>query len=221
MRFRLNHSLHVRRLIARSCVAPLDNKRLTLPRLEFPACLLGARLLSKLASVIGSSPPCFSLCCGWIKGKGRWKQFVENRVLEIRRLTDVENWSHISGLEYPADLVSRGSTLNRLLSSAIWKCGPTWLSADSSSCPVGASDAFDPCVEEMAEPANVMQVHICDSAQQNLWKVEDFSSLTHLLAVVVWVRRFIFNSKNPNLRKTGDLCFFKLKEAKRICIERD
>ena len=230
VRFRLNNELCVRRLMARSRLAPLRNKHLTLPRLELLGCLIGARLCHKVRSVLGSSLSYFCwtdsmICCGWIKGKTKWKQFVQNRVLEIRRITGKDNWRHIPGLENPADLVSRGSSLVRLLESQLWRCGPSWLSTDDAlKLAYSHATTSSPSVKEEAEPepSTVLELQTSASAKEpNLWNAKDFSSWLHLLSTVGWVKRFIYNLKNPQARKSGDLSFSELQEAKRTCIEVD
>ena len=56
-----------------------------------------------------------------------WKQFVQNRVVEIRKLLPVECWNHCPGAENPADLPSRGADVSELVSSSVWMNGPNWL----------------------------------------------------------------------------------------------
>ena len=51
-----------------------------------------------------------ALC--WFKGVTKqWKQFVENRIQEIRRLVPVNCWRHCHSGDNPADIPSRGSGL--------------------------------------------------------------------------------------------------------------
>ena len=41
----------------------------------------------------------------WISGEGReWKQFVQNRMIEIRRLVPHVRWRHCPGTQNPADI---------------------------------------------------------------------------------------------------------------------
>ena len=64
----------------------------------------------------------------WIQGTSKeFKQFVENRVAEIRELSDVEGWRHVPGKSNPADLPSRGVRLEDLADNSLWWNGPTWL----------------------------------------------------------------------------------------------
>ena len=58
-----------------------------------------------------------------------WKQFVNNRVAEIRQLLPSEVWAHAPGMENPADLASRGVNPLSLASDALWWNGSTWISS--------------------------------------------------------------------------------------------
>ena len=56
-----------------------------------------------------------------------WRQFVQNRVNQIRSLTPVDAWAHCPGAENPADIPSRGMSLPVLLKESRWINGPAWL----------------------------------------------------------------------------------------------
>ena len=75
-------------------------------------------------------PSCFTdskVALFWIRGCEReWNQFVENHVREIRRLTPVAQWMHCPGVDNPADLPSRESDLDELVSNQLWLHGPKW-----------------------------------------------------------------------------------------------
>ncbi|GIY00956.1 hypothetical protein CEXT_605991 [Caerostris extrusa] len=79
-------------LQARSRVAPLKN--ITIVRLELLACCIGARLADTVkkdlkledVDVFYWSDSMDAL--HWIKKEGPWKTFVENRVKEIRKLSE-------------------------------------------------------------------------------------------------------------------------------------
>ncbi|XP_055936577.1 uncharacterized protein LOC129966192 [Argiope bruennichi] len=124
---------------ARNRVAPL--KKISIPRLELLSCTIGARLAKATISELGlENIPIFYWSDSmnalyWIKRNENWATFVYNRVLEIRKLTNPEDWRHISGTLNPADLPSRGSNAEELVKSLWWK-GPNWLRMPIEDWPV-------------------------------------------------------------------------------------
>lgn len=40
----------------------------------------------------------------WIRNQREWKQYFKNRVNEILRKTEMENWRHCPGKDNPTDL---------------------------------------------------------------------------------------------------------------------
>ena len=53
-----------------------------------------------------------TLC--WIRNERPWKQYVQHRVDEIRKLTSKNDWRHCPGKQNPADLPSRGVNAKEL-----------------------------------------------------------------------------------------------------------
>ena len=89
----------------------------TIPRLELLAALILARLLSNTMQSLQpeqkfEKATCYTdskIVLYWIKGYDKeWKQFVKNRVREIRTLIPAQCWYHCRGDLNPADLQSRG-----------------------------------------------------------------------------------------------------------------
>ena len=96
-----------------SCSPELTNYS----RLELLAALLLARLLSNTMQALQpeqklNKTSCYTdskIVLYWIRGNDKeWKQFVENRVREIRTLIPAKCWHHCCGDLNPADLPSRG-----------------------------------------------------------------------------------------------------------------
>ena len=93
----------------KTCVAPL--KRQTIPVLEFLGAMILACLVDRILSCLIGNPEIycwtdsFAVLC-WIKNKKTWKQYVQHRVAEIRRLTNQDVWIVCPSPENPADVAS-------------------------------------------------------------------------------------------------------------------
>lgn len=63
----------------------------------------------------------------WIHSSAqKWKPFVANRVTEIQSLTKPQSWSHCNGKHNPADLPTRGQTVENLIDKPLWWNGPNF-----------------------------------------------------------------------------------------------
>jgi len=96
-------------------------KKVTLPRLQLLAALVGARLLHYFcqATCIDITEATLwsdsTVALGWIcQDPNRWKTFVCNRVTEIQSYMTPSQWRHCPGKDNPADLLSRGVTAEQL-----------------------------------------------------------------------------------------------------------
>ena len=92
--------------------------KVTLPRLELIAALVGARLLNYVCRETGYDVTGTTLwsdstvALGWIRNDpNSWKIFVGNRVTEIHTYTTPSEWKYCPGEDNPADYLSRGLTL--------------------------------------------------------------------------------------------------------------
>ncbi|GBN07236.1 hypothetical protein AVEN_16006-1, partial [Araneus ventricosus] len=123
---------------SKSRVSPL--KRLTIPRLELLACLLGARFAKYTVEALDIPLKALTFwsdsttAISWIQRNDKWGTFVGNRVKEILSITESSQWSYIPGKLNPADLASRGCTPQQLLRSRWWE-GPAFLKAPPESWP--------------------------------------------------------------------------------------
>ncbi|CAB3991675.1 Hypothetical predicted protein [Paramuricea clavata] len=102
---------------SKSKVTPIGGE--TIPRLELLSGLVLARLMShvrrkyKIDRVV-----CWldsEIALWWITGTGKeYKLFIQNRVVEIRKLIDPKSWRHVPTDQNPADVLSRGSLASEL-----------------------------------------------------------------------------------------------------------
>lgn len=123
---------------SKSRVATL--KRMTLPQLELMGAVIAARLGSTLTKALQLNKTQLRLWTDsmivlhWIRSSAsKWKQFVANRVTEIQSLTDPQSWSHCKGKMNPADLPTRGLTVQDLKQSTLWWNGPCGLMSPDQS----------------------------------------------------------------------------------------
>lgn len=126
---------------AKTRVSP--SVKFTIPQLELLSALLLAKLITSVRQTLEGvttllEPVCYTdskVALYWIKGVNKeWKQFVENRVTTIRKLTTVSSWFHCPGSTNPADIPSRGMGISDLSRTQHWLSGPEWLSEDHLNC---------------------------------------------------------------------------------------
>ena len=75
----------------------------------------------------------------WLNDDGQYRQFVANRVRKMRSHENVL-WRHVPTAENPADLGSRGSSVD---GAKLWSDGPDWLSDESKWPPNIGTKASD------------------------------------------------------------------------------
>ena len=67
----------------------------------------------------------------WIKTTDKkYKQFIKNRVTEIRQNSNVKDLEYMQGKENIPNLASKGWNLNTLECTKKWFNGPEWLLHD-------------------------------------------------------------------------------------------
>ncbi|GFQ97983.1 spermatogenesis-defective protein 39 [Trichonephila clavata] len=197
-------------------VAPL--KKLTLPPLELLAAVIAARLLC----VVQPHFPCAKtylwtdslIVLHWIKSSKRRKQFVNNRVQEIKQKTSPANWYHCPGNQNPADKITHGCSVKQLSQDNSWKFGPPWLSDFKSSWPMqenlsiccDSEESCSMCCESDNYDNSESDIPVFNCAvNKPILNVEDFSTLRRLLQVTSFVFRFIYNTRNSNNRRSGPI----------------
>ena len=189
-------------ITSKARVAPTQAQ--TIPRLELLSALLLARLIAAVSDALSSrlnlrAPRCFTdsmVALYWIQGVHKeWKQFVQNRVNEIRALVLPDCWSHCRGHDNPADIPSRGIATSELATCELWWNGPTW-AVNSNIIESEGQVIPAECEEELTTRGRSTHNLLTSSSASNvkLHEVvtcEQYSTLSRLLRVTAYVLRFI------------------------------
>ena len=124
----------------------------------------------------------------WIR-----KQYVAHRVDEIRKLTPTKVWRHCPGIQNPADLPSRGTTVQQLIESELWWRGPEFLKHEESQWPpiISKKESEQSALIEVVKQPPVV-THVFAAT---------LSSLTKLLRVTTTVISFL-NKLKLRLKNT-------------------
>ncbi|XP_058443677.1 uncharacterized protein LOC131425643 [Malaya genurostris] len=210
-----NGHVTVRLVMAKSRIAPLEDlskrkRKLSIPRLELSSALLLAHLYETVSKSIQIPAKAYfwtdsTIVKCWLSSHpSRWQQFVANRVSEIQHITRGGIWSHVAGINNPADIISRGATPAELAERKEWWIGADFLQ-DNSCWPQTTEileQQFDSVLlEERPLVTAVLQIF----PPNEIFSLH--SSLLKLMRLTAWISRFAHNCKQINkaLVRTGML----------------
>ena len=206
------------RIVAsKSRVAP--TKVVTIPRLELMGAVLSVRLAKAINNTLEVEGTIFwtdsTNVLYWIRNQSReFKPFVANRVGEIHRSSNPQQWRHVPGDMNPADLSTRGLSATELVNSKLWAEGPGIIQGEESTWPPQLPNER---VEESIDKYEKRKVTHATSESQNDTSIEAnyFSNFRSLVRTFAWVRRFVNNCKLPNesRKKSQTLCLQELKDS--------
>ncbi|UYV63367.1 hypothetical protein LAZ67_2003864 [Cordylochernes scorpioides] len=138
--------------------------------------------------------------------KLQWKitgrLFVMNRVMEIRSLSETEDWYRVPGCLNPADLPSRGCLADSLERSKWWE-GPSWLRRPRRDWP--HREIYpDPDIVN-SEKRKIVLTSTCIEREKRSVLLSLFNYYK-ILRVTAWMNRFLTNARGTiGQRVKGDL----------------
>ena len=226
-------------LFSKTRLAPL--KKITIPRLELMAVVIGVRCLRFVKQQIklpieGTYVWTDSQCVlKWINTDKDLSAFVRNRVKEI--VNDTENvFSYVTSKDNPADMATRGTSVAKLMNCALWWHGPEWLRSEQNDWPVSVVDVdetsdtdYDSEVRKQPKPAEEAELVNSDETVNATatYKTgectplgidcEKYSSVTKLLRVTALALRFA-NKLRGVESENGYLKTSEINEAEKMWI---
>ncbi|UYV73603.1 hypothetical protein LAZ67_11000027 [Cordylochernes scorpioides] len=164
----------VRFVEARNRLATI--KRITIPRLELLACLIGARLLVHVLENLEESPE--KIQC-WTDSSPAYTGY-NNKRIGLRE-------------HNPADLPSRGESPSKFIKSGWWE-GPKWLQEKKENWPVSKVQYDLEAIEE-ERWKTVVVGFVAKKPEENPWYLNLYEgkrevTLTQILRVIAWMLRF-------------------------------
>ena len=198
-------------VMARSRLAPI--KELSIPRLELSAAARSVKMDSMLRRELGlevSRSVFWSdsmVVLGYIKNPMvRYHTFVANRVSAIHAGSEPDQWRHVASGDNPADMISRGTSIQELNQSYLWAHGPKFISEPVENWP-GCQETSTPSNDD-PEVKRVCPVLL--NADDGL--LDDFNSyhsswlllrrrVALLLRLKDWLRQKVAGRDRPDVRK--------------------
>ena len=220
-------------VMSRSRVAPL--KPLTLPKLELMAAVTGVRLTNfvkdSLIPHIGNLSVFLwsdsQIVLHWIhhlKSSTQAKPFIANRIQEIKDSFPAEHWGFVPSSDNPADLLTRGLSIQQLQSSQLWLHGPSWLASEDEWPTWSPNNMVLLQTDDVTDTSTNCEppTESTQPQQYGLHNVIDttrYSQLTKLLTVTIYVYRFCNNLRHPSNRSSGPITAKEFSNARLLWIK--
>ena len=179
---------------------------ISIPRLELLALLIGTRAAHFVCQELHRAISCITVwsdskcALHWISSTKQLSVFVDNRVREIKTLEGAR-FRYVPGGSNPADLPSRGVSLESLSTASLWWSGPAWLSQPEENWPpqefvVSPSDQESISQEERKQPLSLTSTLVandqeCPHPSPLNSIMERFSSLKSVVKSTMLVFKFL------------------------------
>lgn len=140
----------------------------------------------------------------WIRGKGKqYRPFVANRIGEIQRQSNPEQWQYVDTKENPADLCSRGLSASCLKESPLWWRGPDFRTKPETEWLKGnIMEGSEVKTETKKKFISTLSLSFAlpPWPHQCKWRLHpsNWSSWLRLTRVCSWIVRFVNNCRSPD-----------------------
>jgi hypothetical protein len=207
-----NGQVTVRWIMARARIAPINPER-SIPRLELLAAELALKLLNTIRTALEiplkdchfwTDSACVLI---WIISLTKaLVNYVARRVMKIQDQTPVENWHWIDTDNNPADVISRGCSLEELVNHELYKYGPELLKSQKIEYPVRSFTHPSPEELEVKAGQELVVAHEREVQDQkvlidfNNFKGRTWEFLTRVIArVFKFINRIQKKTKDTHL----------------------
>lgn len=187
----LDGDIRISFVASKTKCAPL--KRISIPRLELQAAVLGTRLMQNILSEHALVPEKFILwgdsktVLKWIASSHRrYKPYVAHRIAEILTSTEIGNWRWVSTRDNVADDATRSSSSIDFSPSSRWLGGPAFLKLREDEWATDVIDISNDEDEEEIRPKISLLI-----VNNEFINFSRFSSFSRLKRSVAWILRFI------------------------------
>ena len=192
--------IHTQFMCSKTRVAPV--KKMTIPRLELLSALLLARLISTVQRALEpelqmEDSRCYTdstVALFWITGLDKeWKQFVMNRVVEIRSFVPPSCWRHCAGTQNPANIPSRGVSSQELQAKMEnWLHGPNLPTVDHDTESEEMATLPQECLPEMRGKRERSTTMLTTQASPMVvLPCENYSCLKRLIRIMAYILKFV------------------------------
>ncbi|XP_014673822.1 PREDICTED: uncharacterized protein LOC106814066 [Priapulus caudatus] len=194
-------------IIGKSKVAPKSGH--TIPRLELCAAVLATELSRLTLDELEFTPDAVrfytdsKVVLGYINNRSRrFYMYVANRVAQIRRWSNPEQWSYVRTEMNPADCATRCLSPEKL-NESLWLSGPTFVGNSDSNDEVMEHELVDPEDKEVRPEIVAMATKVGDPFW--LQKARKFSSWKRFVKAIALLRCVVRNRRGDGVCGSDDV----------------
>eukprot|EP00794_Sanderia_malayensis_P013528 gene13528-biopygen10795 len=205
-------------LVAKSRLAKRD---LSIPRLELVACHMTSNLLHNTIEALSQFKvqeiyawTDSTVCLYWLQERGKYKQFVSNRVKKINEKNFT--WRYVPTEDNPADIGSRVE--NRIQGNQVWMKGPEWLATPEKWPEMIVAESNEEADSEKQMIKEIMQVAI-ERKLDEIDSLLERKGWWRTIKILAWIHRFVKNCRESK-KAQGPLSTAEIQEQADFMIRR-